>query len=272
MDTAVENYARYRRSDDAWMLGAFVVPVARCDEFLGAARRHQRGDDDAWRLSAVVGEDVASEMARVGELGADGARVDAVEVKLRDLAGAGAPSDVIPAGLRAFVEIPAGGEVEADLKDLTRKRARTRRLCAKIRTGGVTPELIPTVGDVARFVRLCYANNVAFKATAGLHHAVRGEHALTYDAEAPRAVMHGFLNVFLAAAFCFNGLGAADAPRMLSLESVEEWRFDDRGARWEDYQVSTREIEAIRRRFAVSFGSCSFEEPLDDLRHLGLVD
>jgi len=113
---------------------------------------------------------------------------------------------------------------------------------------------------------------VPFKATAGLHHPVRGERALTYEEESPRAVMHGFLNVFLAAAFCFNGLGVADAPRVVALESLEGVRFDDDGVSWEDYRVSTAEMATIRRRFALSFGSCSFTEPVEGLEALGLLE
>jgi hypothetical protein len=146
------------------------------------------------------------------------------------------------------------------------------RLRAKARTGGVTAEAIPAVEDLARFIRRCYSKDVPFKATAGLHHPLRSRQPLTYDAEPERAVMHGFLNVFLAAAFCFNGLGAADAPRVLAVDDVLAFRFDDDAIEWESYRVSTVEIERIRRRFVRSFGSCSFVEPIADLVALALAD
>ena len=96
--------------------------------------------------------------------------------------------------------------------------------------------------------------------------------ALTYEDESPRSIMHGFLNVFLTAAFCFNGIGAVDAPRLVSLEDAGELVFDDDGVAWGDYRLSTAEIERVRRRFAMSFGSCSFTEPVEDLTLLGLMD
>ena len=74
---------------------------------------------------------------------------------------------------------------------------------AKVRTGGVKPDAIPSVASLATFIRACADRRLAFKATAGLHHPVRAEHPLTYAPDAPRAVMHGFLNVFLAAAFAW---------------------------------------------------------------------
>src|SRR5712692_2981712 len=50
---------------------------------------------------------------------------------------------------------------------------------AKLRTGGVKPEMIPAVGDVAAFIAACAERRLAFKATAGLHHPVRALHPLT---------------------------------------------------------------------------------------------
>ena len=72
------------------------------------------------------------------------------------------------------------------------------------------PEAIPDPADLARFIAACAAAGVPWKATAGLHHPVRAEQALTYEPGAPRAVMHGFLNVFAAAAFAGGGAPLAD--------------------------------------------------------------
>jgi len=83
--------------------------------------------------------------------------------------------------------------------------------------------------------------------------------------------MHGFLNVFLAAVFCYNGLGAVDARRMVELEDPAAIEFGDESVRWEDYVISNRELASIRRRFAISFGSCSFHEPIDDLEAMQLL-
>src|SRR5262245_39438675 len=77
---------------------------------------------------------------------------------------------------------------------------------AKLRSGGVKHEAIPSVEEVAAFIRACADRRLAFKATAGLHHPVRSMQPLTYAPDAPRAVMHGFLNVFLASAFAWHSL------------------------------------------------------------------
>jgi hypothetical protein len=139
---------------------------------------------------------------------------------------------------------------------------------AKVRTGGVKPEGIPKVEEVAAFILACAERRLAFKATAGLHHPVRAEHALTYEADAPRAVMHGFLNMFLAAAFAWHG--DRDIAPVLAETDPKAFRFDDR-AHWRDKSLSAEHVRDARTDFAHAFGSCSFEEPVRDLQALGLL-
>jgi len=139
---------------------------------------------------------------------------------------------------------------------------------AKVRTGGVKPDAIPSVNEVAAFIRACADRQLPFKATAGLHHPVRSEHPLTYEADAPRAVMHGFLNVFLAAAFAWNG--DRDIVPILSERDPGAFRFGDK-AHWRDRSLETAEVRDARKNFAHAFGSCSFEEPVRDLEALGLL-
>ena len=157
---------------------------------------------------------------------------------------------------------PPGVYVEiADVGLLDAIRRHGQR--AKIRTGGITPDAFPAIGDVAEFLRACKAKGVAFKATAGLHHPLRCVKPLTYEPNAPLGTMHGFLNVFLAAAL----LDQADA--ILAESDPGAFAFDDDAASWRGHRVTTEEIVATRRDFATSFGSCSFEEPISDLRELG---
>ncbi len=137
---------------------------------------------------------------------------------------------------------------------------------AKIRTGGLTPEAIPSIAGVAEYILACAERRLPFKATAGLHHPIRSVQALTYDAQAPRATMHGFVNVFLAAAFAWHGERAID--RILAETDAHAFRFDDR-AHWRDWSLSAGQISEARKDFAHSFGSCSFEEPVSELQSIG---
>jgi hypothetical protein len=140
---------------------------------------------------------------------------------------------------------------------------------AKVRTGGLTPDAIPPSADIADFLAEAASRRIAFKATAGLHHPFRSRRALTYDADSPRATMHGFVNVFVAAAFAWRG-----AERSLILDVIDEedagsFQFLAGELVWRGSTIATGEIEAARRDFAHSFGSCSFTEPVADLRALG---
>ena len=135
-----------------------------------------------------------------------------------------------------------------------------RGLRAKIRTGGVTPDAFPSAQSIAQFIRECRNHQVAFKATAGLHHPLRCVKPLTYESNAPTGMMHGFVNVFMAAAI-------PDRAEEVLLD--REFSFDDDGVTWRDVRVTTEEIARMRRTFAISFGSCSFEEPIADLKELG---
>jgi hypothetical protein len=124
---------------------------------------------------------------------------------------------------------------------------------------------------VIEFMRLCAAANVPFKATAGMHHPLRSLHRFTYQAESPSGVMHGFLNVFLAASFLRAGMETEVALQLLDEPSVHAVHFDLDGVAWRQHRISRDEIAAARQGFAVSFGSCSFTEPIDDLRSLSLL-
>src|ERR1017187_4794564 len=77
---------------------------------------------------------------------------------------------------------------------------------AKVRTGGLTPETIPSSEALADFLGEAASRHIAFKATAGLHHPIRSLHPLTYAPDSPCATMHGFVNVFVAAAFAIVGI------------------------------------------------------------------
>ncbi|HYR28329.1 MAG TPA: hypothetical protein VEU30_07670, partial [Thermoanaerobaculia bacterium] len=101
-----------------------------------------------------------------------------------------------------------------------------RGLRAKIRTGGLTADAFPTPESVAAFIRACREAEVPFKATAGLHHPLRCVKPLTYEPNAAVGTMHGFLNVFLAAAM----VDAAEA--VLAETDASAFTFDDDGVTW----------------------------------------
>jgi len=142
---------------------------------------------------------------------------------------------------------------------------------AKVRTGGLTPDMIPPTPQLADFLCEAARRRVPFKATAGLHHPLRSLRPLTDAADAPHAVLHGFVNVFTAAAFAWHGARKEIVIDTLNDVDPSAFDFRDDELRWRGRSLSTAELRAARRDFAHSFGACSFEEPIRDLRELGLL-
>jgi len=228
MTQAVSNYARYRDGEHAWMLGKFIVPAERVDEALCHPDRSEGSACLAQTDLSVLGVDEVK-----ATTAADIARIERKDV---------------------YVEV-------TDLSLI--KVIAEHGLRAKIRTGGVTAEAFPSAERVAAFIRECAEHGVAFKATAGLHHPIRCIKPLTYEADAPRGMMHGFVNVFLAAALI------AHAEEILLEREAQAFAFDDDCASWRGHRIATDDLARIRAEFAISFGSCSFEEPVSDLKELG---
>jgi hypothetical protein len=279
MPAAVRHYAGYRTDDASWMLGRFVVPIARLDEFIaareaiGPVARAQSGDagQPEWRLSAIAGADLGADLARVREFNranAGRSSIDSIEAKLATPdAIRSAAAAVSGDAISLFAEIP----LEPDPAPLV-DAIRTAGISAKIRTGGVTADAIPSPGPVVRVLRRCIDAGVRFKATAGLHHPLRGEYPLTYDTGAPVGVMYGYLNVFLSAAWMREGMPDAEAALLLDERSPGAIQVTESAIAWRDFRLTADQVRRIRDELAVSFGSCSFREPVDDLRALAFVD
>ena len=140
---------------------------------------------------------------------------------------------------------------------------------AKMRTGGLTPESIPSSEAIAYFLAATASRRIAFKATAGLHHPIRSLRPLTYAAGSPCATMHGFVNVFVAAAFAWQGAERDVLIDALNDPEAGAFQFLAGNLCWRGRSLTLAEVQSARRDFAHSFGSCSFAEPIADLRMLG---
>jgi hypothetical protein len=269
MPDAVEEYAAHLASPDAWMLGRFVVPTARLEELATVVASRMDPVRMPWRVSALVGEQPDADALIIRAFNEEYRgvlQVDAVEAKADSLERIDATARAASITLDTYVELP----LEPDPRPLL-EAVRRAGLSAKMRTGGVTPESFPAPALVARFLVRCAELELPFKATAGLHHPLRSEQRLTYQPDAPRSTMFGFLNVFLAAVLAARGETESELVALLEERDCRAFAFLDDGARWRDHVVSLEELMRARRTFAISFGSCSFREPVDDLRELALL-
>jgi hypothetical protein len=297
MADAVSEYARYRLGPHAWMLGRFIVPRRRLDE-LEQHLRSLSSDADAgagepWRVSALASDDLAADRVAIDAFNArprdaTGTRacIDTVEVKVESTEDVRRIADGLPSTLTLWFEVtPGRGPVHAPTFAAVLDAIGTigERAGAKLRTGGMTPDAIPAAAGVAQFLLACARARVACKATAGLHHPIHAPHRLTYADDSPTALMHGFVNVFLAATLARDlvsrphpqpGAGADDEivrtlVALLDERDAHHFAWHDDRIAWRGYQFDIEAIASTRARFARSFGSCSFEEPIEDLTQLG---
>ena len=269
MTDAVARYAAHLSSADAWMLGRFVVPVERLEELADAAAPIAGQGTDAWRVSALVGIDptIAGSAIRAFNAAHRGRLVvDVVECRTVAPGTVAKSIGALPGELRIFVELPLLDDPRDMLVEI-----RTAGAWAKIRTGGITAEAFPAAREVGRFLARAADLRVPFKATAGLHHPLCGDYPLTYDADAPRGRMFGFLNVFAAAAFAQCGVNERVLTDLVNEDQPTAFDFGELALEWRSRVVTVKQVASARSSLGLAFGSCSFQEPVDGLRALNLL-
>lgn len=230
---AARLYGEYRRGPRAWMLGAFVCPAAK----LGELARHVP-EGEVWPVSVLAQEPfevpARLECDWVEAKAADAESIDALRLHFD----------------RLYVETPPD---DPSLLPVLRECGAR----AKIRTGGDT---VPDSATLARFIEAAVNNRLPYKATAGLHHPIRTD------------AMHGFLNVLTASALAQKMfLRTHELVAALEERDPHAFRFAEDEMVWREYRITTGEAELTRSQAFTSFGSCSFDEPVQDLQALGLL-
>jgi hypothetical protein len=287
MRLAIRGHMRHRESAYSWVGGRFVVPASRLDEF--AAQR--TAADVPIDLSVVLdsgasgakGDTVRADLHRIDRLaGIDGVTVSSLEARLPNVTLDAAAmqrivADIVeryPSGEIAFwyeSSYSAGWTTPPEdwLAVLAAARAAApphMTIGAKVRCGGAAAGATPSVEDLAAFITAAHAHGVPWKATAGLHHPVRGAHGVEGG-----AVPHGFLNVFIAGTALHAGaLEPARIAEVLVETDPRAFVVDPLHVGWREIRLEAEQVAAARER-CVAFGSCSFDEPVNDLRELGIL-
>ena len=284
---AVGRYAEHRASPERWMLARFIIPAGQLESLESpdmssgpwhlSVLGHAPGPDEPWADAAHR----TLETARAAERREEGIVADRFELRLpADLArDPDALTDALVAldadyrqgggtGPRAALEVPflsapdAVGPAAQAVVDAN-GRAERPAFALKLRCGGVTPDLVPEVEALACALATIRDAGTPYKATAGLHHP------LPNHDDAVGARMHGFLGVFGGAVLArIHGLGPDDWAEILDDSNPANWSIQD-GLRWRSLSATAAEVADARAQLALSFGSCSFDEPVDDLRQLG---
>ncbi|MGI8722762.1 MAG: hypothetical protein ACR2JG_11095 [Geodermatophilaceae bacterium] len=233
-----------------FMVGRFLCPASRVPEL---AQAWSRPEPVTVGLIADTGLDGLSDA--VTQIVTD-PRLDlgAVEIAVPTGSPAETLDDILAAlpGVTGYVELPRSRDWAPDL-DAIAVAGRE----AKFRTGGTTSGAVPTPEELASFIAACVARRVAFKCTAGLHHAICG-----IEDEAGNT-QHGFLNVLLATQAAILGEGGEEIVGWLREGSSEVIVHALRA-------MHEHDARRVRTSF-IGFGSCSVTEPVDELTALGLL-
>ncbi len=287
---AVAEYAAYCKGADQWMLGPFVCAVPHLDELENFENIFNT--DSPFRLS-VLGTTGTDHVALLSNLSDDALRIrrfatrhgDLVSVEMMEIrlpAGAAESPDTFERRVHGiaqalapvtsfvktvFLEIVRDDEFASSIGNavsvLQRFQSHGLQFALKLRCGGMQTSDYPQSDQIAAFLDHVVRSGVPFKATAGLHHPVRTWH------EHAGVKVHGFLNVFFAAALHrVHHLDQQTLRMLIDEVDAAAFIFSASGIAWRDYSATTDELRHVRNTLASSIGSCSFDEPREDLLEL----
>ena len=294
---AFNNYIMYLESDYKWMLARFIIPAKKLGELTELMSKMKYSDKLILPFS-ILGSagDSADEFAVNFEQDLRyiiefqnkfGGRVttNAYETKL--------PVNIVTGGtsneMSELMSVVSGGFektlgnninvfYESFLKDdfnarvvkaaeaISLHNGKISNAGFKLRTGGTEPSAFSSPEEITFAILTCLEYNVPVKCTAGLHHPIR------HYNESVRSNMHGYLNVFGAAMFAYVcSLDEEETLQIVNEEDPYAFHFLEEGIELYDNFAGLEEIEEARSKFILSYGSCSFDEPVDDLKMMELL-
>ena len=280
LEPALQNQAQYVRDPDAWMLGTFVLAMGKFD---AAAGNLSLFDREHPLLISALGAKTANAGEFIDTLKIAAEKIRSFSAEHVDLVSARQLEMPLPQDvdlgllgkmgsilkslkLQAFWETPVDSAEEA-IALLAEHNSTTgaAQFGYKLRTGGVTAEAFPASQQIARALVASAKQRVPIKFTAGLHHPIR------QFRDEVKTKMHGFVNVLGAAVLAAeHQWDEQQTSKMLEDENGASFSFSDDSFAWREWKIVTEQIKA-RRKLVTSFGSCSFDEPREDLRALNLL-
>lgn len=303
---AFSNYLRFKDEAEAWMLAKFICPVKILKDLIPYKNKLQENSQLISLTVLPVNAEIrhgylerfrddVQAMDQFLQQVEQYIRIEALEIRifpellnedklqplhlfLKDmneiLISAGMPN------IRLFLELNQSDRWIESVKLFAEEIALFNQIIAekgksaseltaglKLRCGGEKPENVPSWEEVAQTIYNCVAAGIPFKATAGLHHPLR-----YYDTTLKTKV-YGFLNIFGSALLAFHHqVTPSEIQSILLEEDPKQFIFDANSFKYKQWRMDTDEIMALRRESVISFGSCSFDEPREDLAGLGLLD
>jgi hypothetical protein len=306
LDQSIKNYARYRKDPDSWMLGRFVCGIGHLNDLRPYTELYR--ENPPFRVAAVADKRDTGGGFNCGLFpdentiycfeGNNKGLVTVQQYEARMpvvlkanmgqmlMGGIMPPPEITPthiavqivekigmillplhkATLTPYLEVEYDQNWRTVVGDVLNVIVTQKTYPAgfKLRCGAVHPADVPTPEQVAFTIAACRDLGLPLKLTAGLHHPVRHHNA------GFKGKMHGFINILTAGVLAHaRSLTEEQLQPIIEDEDPASFHFDDDGLRWHDRQATVEEIQRARQEGITSFGSCSFDEPREDLRKLG---
>lgn len=253
---AVKLHLAGRSSDFADVVGLFLCPASRLPELITELIKVKPGKPVELSLVIDTGLGGVPKALSIVE-----SRAELLALRMVEMP---APTDVdevwlervsefVPEDVIRVIEPRRGGAAWLD----GIQRVIEHGSWPKIRCGGVSATNFPSIEELTDFLAVINNGGASFKATAGLHNAVR------HTAEDTGFTHHGFLNILLATARLLAGAEAAEVRDALATT-------DGKALADEAQNLTEHEALSVRGVFA-SYGSCSLTDPVKDLEELGLM-
>ena len=298
------NFVKHKQSPYSWMISKFVVGSDLLDPLVKLINEYDKSPVP-FNLTVVavpssslteykqVVTDVVKQIATMYSVAEKEIRVPTLEIKLPEESLYGSDNRTLIEAVaytvkimnrskklphQVFFEIP-GYDFEPKLCQKVMKVISAHNLLTqndefdsysfsgfKIRCGGVEMHQFPSSKYLANAIIFSRDENVPVKFTAGLHHPIR------HYNESLEAKMHGFINVFGSAILSYTqDLTVQEVQTVLEDKNPKSFSFTDQYFAWRELAAPLLEIKMLRLLSVTSFGSCSFEEPVEDLKGLKLL-
>lgn len=304
MNDAIQNYLNYLSNQDEWMLSRFICSASKLpeldkykDDFYSLKKEFQisllgRGGKNSDDFFKGLDEDIQF-AKKFKEVHGDKVLIDAYEVRfpesvieesnpVRITEFLNKVAEIIESHqldkIRSFYEGAFWGDWRKSIDALvegisyhnvyvqSKKFNKYQIAGYKMRCGGIDPSMYPTPEQIAAVIQTCKRRQIALKATAGLHHPLR------HFNKDEQVKMHGFLNLFGAGILTqYHDLGLDRLQSIIEDEKAINFVFTDYNFRWSEFSVTADQIQKAREQNIISFGSCSFDEPREDLQKLGYL-
>lgn len=274
IQTVLDNYTAYLESEDGWILGRCILP---------ASQLYRVTFHPGFRCSVIVSPAVSEEeFDQLVKFCAMKGRVEMVETRfpedINSLEHFSEHFQQLHSRLRQtglqdvqlFVETKNVADAAAAIASFNNSRSGgdvIRDVGYKLRCGGMEKQVFPPPEKVAGAISICREHDIPIKFTAGMHLPFRN-----YSVDI-KVMQHGFVNVFGAALLCWGcNLSTKEITECLRDENAGHFHFMNESFSWKNKMIPVSEIKRLRQSRVISFGCCSFTEPVEGLRSPNLLD